>query len=172
MNRILRLYIGVVKPTENLKKTGDIYHESLCTDVVCYQVLALMPIRCCKAIFEIIKKTRYVAKDLRVIVVTVIQRNSYYACHENIILTMITDERKAIRELGFRRNLKARSKQTEKTAVRRFCVPKLNFDANEFHKLVEWRTIDLTEPPATKSVKIEELQDMIASKNLQQLPGP
>ena len=117
-----------------------------------------------KHLLEMIRKTRYLAKDLRAIADTVIQRSSYYTHHENIILTMIRDERKAICEPEFRRILKVRQKHTEKTAVQRVCVSKLNFDANEYYDLVDWQATDLTEPPATKNMKNEELQDMIASK--------
>jgi hypothetical protein len=47
-------------------------------------------------------------------------RNGYFGHPENLLLGMITDDRKHIRELGLRRILKARSEHTAKIAVRVF----------------------------------------------------
>ena len=83
------------------------------------------------------------------------------------MLAMITDKREIIRELGIDES-KARSKRTEKTTIPRLCVPKLYFDAEEYNELVDWQTIDLTEPPVTKSMK-DQVLDMISSKSSRQL---
>jgi len=105
-NRILRLYIGVDNPSKSLKQ--------LVTFIIRVYAPTWFAIKfqpsCkdgAKHFYEIIKKTRYLKEDFRAIVDTVIQRNGYYAHHENIILSMITDDRETIRELGLRRILKA-----------------------------------------------------------------
>ena len=78
----------------------------------------------------------------------VIQRNAYFGHPENILLAMLTDERKHIRELGLRRILKARTivklpkrttkkrKSTKTTAIREFAIPKLNFEATDYVDLI------------------------------------
>ena len=85
---------------------------------------------------------------------------------------MITDERQTIRELGLRRILKARSGHNKKTTVRRFCVPPLKFDANEYYDLVDWQALDLTEPPVTKNMTDIVLRDMIAAKDTPEVLFP
>jgi len=53
--------------------------------------------------------SRYLTDELKEIIDPVIQRNGYFGHPENILLSMITDERKQIRDLRMRRILKARS---------------------------------------------------------------
>jgi hypothetical protein len=55
----------------------------------------------------------------------------------NILLSMITDGQKHVRELGMRRIMRARS---EKYGIREFSVPKLNFDADVYIDLIDWQT--------------------------------
>lgn len=80
-------------------------------------------------VFGMIKLSRYLREDLKKVVEGVIQRNAYFCHPENILLGMVTDERSHIRELGFRRILKAR--EIECSSVREFNIPKLNFDATD-----------------------------------------
>jgi len=56
-----------------------------------------------KLFFKTIYSSRYLSKELRDIVDPVIQRNSFFGHHEILLLAMISDERKYIRELGLRR---------------------------------------------------------------------
>jgi len=77
-------------------------------------------------LFQTILKSRYLSQDLKSIIDPVIQRNAYFAHPENILLCMLADDRKTIRELAMRRILKARSEEYE---IRRFTIPLLNFQA-------------------------------------------
>ena len=67
---------------------------------------------CCKDgvkhIFQLISKSRYLSTDLKEIVDRVIQRNSFFAHQENILIAIITDDRELVRELELQRILKAR----------------------------------------------------------------
>jgi len=104
----------------------------------------------------------------------VIQRNAYFGHPENIILAMLTDERKHIRELGLRRILKVRKKEkfpkttkrrrTEETeAIREFNIPKLNFEATDYVDLINWQESDITEPPLTMNISDEDLELLVAN---------
>jgi hypothetical protein len=64
---------------------------------------------------------------------------------ENLLLSMITDERKYVRELGLRRILKARSQRV--TGIRHFTVPGLNYDSSDYIELIDWHCNGITEPP-------------------------
>lgn len=90
---------------------------------------------------------------------SVIQRNSYYAHYENILITIITDDRKNVRELGFRRIMKARTciEEKAKYVLRHYKVPKLKFHSKDYTKLIKWEADEQrTEPPITKEVSLHE----------------
>ena len=65
-----------------------------------------------KNLFKVIELSRYLPDDLKAIN-PVIQRNGYFAHPENILLDLITDQRREIRELGLRRLIKARKYKKE-----------------------------------------------------------
>ena len=69
---------------------------------------------------------------------TVIQRNAVFGHAENILLTMLSDDRTHIRELAYRRILVARKENGSSSRVRKFRVPSLNLEAKEYTELVEW----------------------------------
>jgi len=65
---------------------------------------------------------------------------------------MLTDERKQIRELAYRRILAARNENASSTGIREFRVRQLNFNASDYTELVDWQEIDRYEPPLLKSL--------------------
>jgi len=96
-------------------------------------------------LFMTIKNMRYQTDELKATVEPVIQRNSYFAHPENLLLSMMTDDRPHIRELALRRILKARD-QLKRKGVRQFTVPPINFDKTLQSKLsiyttmIDWTT--------------------------------
>src|SRR5215469_13716739 len=75
------------------------------------------------------KKTRYLSDELLQVVDPVIQRNAFFAHSENLLLAMLVNDREHIRELGYRRILKARNVLSKKKTVRSFVTLNLNFEA-------------------------------------------
>uniref|UniRef100_A0A6P7FVY4 Uncharacterized protein LOC114333263 isoform X1 n=1 Tax=Diabrotica virgifera virgifera TaxID=50390 RepID=A0A6P7FVY4_DIAVI len=67
-----------------------------------------------KHLWRMIHYSRFLPVDQRKIVDAVIQRNAYFAHPENVLLSMMKDERKHIQELGLHRVPKARESQKEK----------------------------------------------------------
>ncbi|KAK4880966.1 hypothetical protein RN001_004285 [Aquatica leii] len=115
-----------------------------------------------KHLLKSIRLSRYLEKDLRDIVDPVIQRNVFFGHHENIILSMISDERKHIRELGLRRILKAISVLPRKTKnVRVFKLSALCFKENEYFELIDWQKCEITEPPILSRISTQDLKDFI-----------
>ena len=105
-NRLLRLYVSTTNPSDNL------------ITVVTYIVKVYAPMwfeikinPSCKNgtnhLWQTIRKSRYLSDELKAVIDPVIQRNAYFGHPENILLCMITDNRKHIRELGMRRVLRA-----------------------------------------------------------------
>ena len=72
---------------------------------------------------------------------------------------MIHDEKEYIRELSWRRILKARRSAPD--YVRVFKVPTLNFNAQSYYDMVDWQSLDLTEPPLTKNIETENIMKFI-----------
>ncbi|KAK4880727.1 hypothetical protein RN001_008873 [Aquatica leii] len=65
-------------------------------------------------------------------------RNAFFAHPENLLLSMLSDEQKHVRELAARRILKAR-KSSESLQHRVFEVPKINLNASSYIDLIGWQ---------------------------------
>ena len=132
-NRTLRLYVSTLNPSYELKELVVIIIK-----VYAPMWFAIKTKPSCKDggrhVFQAIVKSRYLSKDLRDVVDPVIQRNGYFSHPENLLLSMLTDDRPIIRKLGLRRIMKARS-QDKPGKVRVFKVPTLNFEATGTRKL-------------------------------------
>ena len=89
----------------------------------------------------------------------VIQHNANCAQPENLLIAMIHDDSPLVRELGYRRILKARSAVQKET--KSFAVPKINFTASEYHLMIDWQTTNVTEPPSTKYLTNTEVETLI-----------
>ena len=159
-NRILRLYVSVDAPSVNL--------ITLATYIVKVYAPIWFSIKThssCKDgsrhLFKLIELTRYLPTTLKAVIDPVIQRNSYFAHPENLLLAMITDPQPQIRELAARRILKARSVTSKK--LRLFQLPKLNFNASKYYDLLYWQD-NITEPPLLKSVPEAKLRLFIDQK--------
>lgn len=157
-NRILRLYVGTESPSENLKTLTE-YVVKVYAPIWFYIKLKPSCVDGAKHLWRLIMFSRYLCDEYLKIIDPVIQRNNYYAHPENMLLCMLTDERKHIRELALRRLLKARSEQ--KNEVRKFVTPKLNFKAEDYIDMIDWADVTITEPPMTKHVTDEDLAKYI-----------
>jgi len=107
--------------------------------------------------------SRYLSKDMRAIVDPVIQRNAFFGHSENILVAMLTNERRHIRELASRRIMVARQYATS-SKVRQFRVPVLNFAATDYTELISWQDTVRAEPPLTKFLTDEKLQELAKNK--------
>lgn len=75
------------------------------------------------------------------------------------------DEREHIvRKLAFRRILGAREKNSQ--SLRRFRVPKLNFEADDYTNLIDWSVVQKSEPPATKNISTHEIKSFVNGVSL------
>lgn len=171
-NRILRLYVATSNPSENLVKLATyvvkvyapiwfrIKMNNLCTNGA-------------ENLFYLIKRSRYLDESDRVHVDSAIQRNAYFAHPENLLLCMVADPRRHIRELALRRILKARSskKDSDKQNIRVFKIPKLNFEAEDYSDIVDWQNIEVSDPPALSKYLDEELKSFITTGEIPEIPG-
>lgn len=159
-NRILRLYVATTNSSEEL--------IILTTYIVKVYASSWFDIRSnssckhgSKHLFNMIRKSRYLPDNLKQVIDPVIQRSGYFGHPENILLAMLTDNRREIRELGLRRIKKCRKLGTTNRKIREFKVPLLNFNAEDYVDLIDWQTVSVTEPPVTVRITNEELKGMI-----------
>lgn len=156
--RILRLYIGTENPSTILKTVTE-YVLKVYAPIWFHIKLEPSCENGAKHFWRLVKLSRYLCEQHLKIIDPVIQRNAYYAHPENVLLCMLNDERKHVRELGLRRLLKARSE--DKDDIRKFVVPKINFHAEDFIDIIKWTDEVITEPPMTKHITDEDLKQYV-----------
>ena len=161
-NRLLRLYVATKKPSQALKILVQ-YIQNVYAP--CWFLIKKNGTikDAGKLIFELIRRSRFLPTNLRAEVQAVIQRNGY-CCHpETLLVSMVCDERKNIREKAVNLIIDARNcrntrreeqpsevkprrrprkQQDTEGEIRRLRVPKVNMDAQEYQDLVSWETID------------------------------
>ncbi|KAB0804159.1 hypothetical protein PPYR_01129, partial [Photinus pyralis] len=146
-NRVLRLYIATYNPTFELKTIA-----TFVVKVYAPMWFLIKRYPSCKDgsrhLCQLIQLSRYLSDELKEIIDPVIQRNAYASHPENVLLSMITDNRPHIRELGLRRVLKARKEA--RVGVREYIIPPLNFQANDYVEMIYWQNVKVTEPPVLR----------------------
>ncbi|GBO29640.1 hypothetical protein AVEN_75941-1 [Araneus ventricosus] len=111
-----------------------------------------------KLVYQSIQSSRYLPDDLRNIVYPVIERNGFFAHPEHLMLALIQDNTKHIREFGLRRILKARQLDQNRTTIRTFMAPKLNFKARDYSEIINWMDWDLSSPSLLKDISDDEIK--------------
>ena len=86
----------------------------------------------------------------------VIQNNAYWAHPENLLLSMVVDERREVRDMAVARILTARQRPSEHPWTRDFLKPVLNFDARVYIEMIDWDRTMIFEPPITKQLTENE----------------
>lgn len=158
-NRVLRLYIGTTNPSNKL--------IILTTFIQTVYVPSWFEIKTKPEgkygslhLFNIIQRSRYLPLPLKNLINKVIQTNGYFAHPENLLLCMLSDTRSHVRELSLRRILKSRTTNATRD-IRKFKIPPINFEADNYINLINWQDITVTEPPMTEQFSSEELKQMI-----------
>ena len=127
---------------------------------------------------------------MRSITAEVIQYNAYYAHPENVLISMLGDDDDDVRRIAVNKILNIRGalpgfevdddfvggeaeiEDDEEdfiepvvvtSNVRRFCVPIINLEAKSYHRLINLNSQDVTEPPLTKTMSVEDIEGFRAS---------
>ena len=168
-NRILRLFISTKTPCAKMR------------ELVRYLLSVYVPMWFSirknhsiadgtRHLFETIRRSRYLPVKYRTVVDNSIARNAYFAMPENILLSMMTDHRPAVRKEALNKILKAEEKaqNNEIPLLRYNVVPKINFKANDYTKIINWSSseISVTVPPVLRNVTNEELVAKLSNTEL------
>ncbi|GBL85133.1 hypothetical protein AVEN_221344-1 [Araneus ventricosus] len=77
-------------------------------------------------------------------------------------LAKLVDEREHIRELGYRRILKARQIIQKKKTVRNFVPQKINFQASDYIE-INWNSCVVYRPPMLRDLSEDDIKSLINS---------
>lgn len=120
-----------------------------------------------KHILQVIQSTRQLPDNIKEVIDPVIQRNGFFCHPENMMLAMIVDDIEHIRELGYRRILKARNQPlVPRENLRTFKLPSINFEAQDYTELVDWTKCKLTPPPMLAKITTEHIATLLEDKAL------
>ena len=119
-----------------------------------------------KHVFHQMQLLKLLPSDVRKIVKPYVSRNAYNAHPENLLIAMLDDSDDAIREkaVNIIKDIRA-TKQPPTRPVRAFSVPKLNYDADNYHTMIDLESETLTEPPLTYELTDDDL-DLIKEEPL------
>jgi hypothetical protein len=159
-SRILRLYASMEYPSESLKEMSYFVIHVYAVSWFSIKIRPLC-IHGPKNFFLMIKNSRYLANSLREIIDKVLQRNAFFAHQENILLAMIFDSRANMKTLAYRRILAVREKRSN---VRKFELPKLNFNANDYTDMIFWQEVDRCEPPIMQQYSSNDIRNLMNDK--------
>ena len=166
-NRILRLYVSIHEPSQNLIRLVE------------FVMMVYIPMW-----FRIkgnpyvqmgarhLHKTANLMKEQSIevqkVVFPVLKRNGYFAHPENILLSMISDSRPNIRELAWRRIKNARvARKGLSSRPRVFKIPEIVVDCGiDYINMINWKSVEVTEPPITMNVTDSELDSFILDKTV------
>lgn len=157
-SRILRLYVATENPSENLQILSHFVMKVYAPMWFCIKAQPSC-IYGARHLFKTIRLCDYLLPELKDLVYKSIQRNGYFGSPENIILAMLFDERKHIRQLGFQRILKSR--ELNYKDQRHFVVPELFFDAKEYFEIIDCQKVVWTEPPVTIKLSKDQLKEVV-----------
>jgi hypothetical protein len=169
-NRILLLYVSTESPPKELVILTD-YILRVYASVWFHIKLEPQCYKGAKHLWLMLKLPRFLPDDVRSEVDKCIQKNAFFAHPENVLLAMVVDERKEIRELAARRIKEARKSNSKE--IRKFHLPNINVDADEYYNLLDWQHFPRTEPPMLMTASDDEIDaaiDMSQKWTLDNIP--
>ena len=112
--------------------------------------------------------SRFLSDSERKVVDKSIQQNGYCGHPENVILNMMIDNRAHIRELAARKTKLARETagSSGQIEMRKFSVPKLNFEAKDYYELVDWLNVPRLEPPIACKLDDNDIDKVIKTASM------
>lgn len=156
-SRLLRLYVATKSPSENLKHLAEYImkvYVPMYFNVKYYSSV----IYGSALLGKFIRSTQYLPQNLREIVNNVVQNNAYFAHPENVLLTMLFDDRKSVRERCINKILHIRNNLSDPSSPRTYRKPCLNYDCSDYTDMIDLDDNSiLYEPPFTLNIPYDHL---------------
>jgi len=103
--------------------------------------------------------SRFLPADCQSEVDKCLQRNGFFGHPENLLLVMLADDSQDVRKTAVDKVLLAR--QVKCDDIRTFTIPLLNFDAENYHSLINWDNLHITEPPVLVTKTDAEIESAV-----------
>lgn len=157
-NRLLRLYVTTNNPTQNLRILAN-YIIKVYTPMYFNIKYYSSVVYGSTLFFKFISWTRYLQPNLRQVVSRVIQDNAYFAHSENILLSMLFDDRMEKRNIAIKKILHYRKNLADPMQLRVYKKPLINFNCTDYTNMIDLNDDNiLFEPPFTLSYPYEHLE--------------
>ena len=118
--------------------------------------------------FKQVQLIRILPKQVQDIVKENISRSAYHAHPENVLLTMLTDERQEVRTKAVEHITKLRmdSDNPDKgdISVRKFVVPDINYECEDYTEMIDFDKEVIYEPNLTADLTLEDLDKIKLEK--------
>lgn len=160
-SRLLRLYVATSDPSNNLKVLV-VYIMKVYVPMY-FNIKYYSSVVYGSALFgKFIRWSQYLEPRLRIIVNNVVQNNAYYAHSENILLAMLFDDRKEIRNCAIQKILHYRDKLEDPSVLRVYKKPIINFDCTDYTNMIDLNDDkNLFEPPFTRNIPYDHLEQYL-----------
>ena len=155
-NRILRLYISTEKPTKELIDLITIIMQ--CYAPGWFQIKSnYLAINRAQNFWYIAQLVKNAIIDVKYkeLMEQVLKQNSYFANPENILLAMISDERKQVRTTAIQRILKSRFTSESNRHFKLSTT--LNLGAIDYCELINWDIEEVHSPPLLNDYSNEDI---------------
>ena len=162
--RILRFYVSLRRPSEKLviltKFCMLVYLPSFFQIKSNHKFTNGAP-----NFFSIMKRTLSFSNDeVKRTALDVLKRNAFFAHPENTLVAMLGHEETRIRKIGVDRVLTLKDKVTKSNKeVRKFTMPTLNCDANEFFEMSDLKSDHVCIPLLLKDYSKIEIEQFVNS---------
>lgn len=158
-SRICKLYAITNKPSDTLKLLTSYIVEIYAPTwfkIKKHELAVNGP----KNLYFLIKKSNSINdENVKNIVQKSIQRNAFFAHSENLLLAQLSSKKKSERVNAVHKILQIRD-QIPSEGIRRFEVPKINFNARKWTEIIA-EDYNSTEPPFTANMNEDELETLI-----------
>lgn len=119
---------------------------------------------------ELIQRSQFLPSHYRNVVNDTIQRNGYFGHAENVLISMLNDERHDIRLRAWKRIIESKQNVPEMDQVRYFKIQKFNFNCNDYTTMIDLENIEVTTPPILDCVEVTKNNiKELASKKLSEI---
>lgn len=162
-NRILRLFMSTDEPSAALVE--------LVQYILTVYVPSWFQIKChpylidgSRNFFFILNQSRQLQnKELTAVVQKTLKHNPFFSHPENVLVSALADSDISVRRFAAQKVINVRMSHREADSVRKVSrsLFSINFDANNYHDLVNWDDSVITSPPVLGNFSDDELLTMI-----------
>lgn len=150
-NRVLRLYVSDSNPSATLRTITEfimtvyapmIFQLKYKSSITYGSIHLARMIRSC----------RFLPPDFLQEVQKSIQHNAFFAHPEHVTLAMLNDDNETVRRKGWLSIYAARETKTMDDPIRKFKIPKINFDCVDYKDIIDFNHATDTDPPVLRDI--------------------